>query len=183
MCINYNKEIQLVTEFYLDKFNIDLSNVKVIDYYDDDNRLGYYEYAFPNKVNINLYKLKIKTSNTKKDVMYINTLVHELAHLVQYEYSTSLILPLDKVSACAISEKTHSKGIVWSNMLLEIDALLFECLFFYERQLLTTDEIIISAIKRLISNMFKDTDKALLSKCIDRLDNNNFKNFVLNALV
>lgn len=162
-----NKHIK----FFKETFGIDVSKVKIL-FTSKDDRYGEYANELPGFIYLNRGKLmEINKGYTS------TTIIHELTHLVQYEYNQSLSLEFTKeLTASIVDDKSSEMNLLWKDRPLEIDAMITEAYYLYKvnSDLDYIDEIIYKYLQSKIS------DSRYMEMIIKRLINKNIvdSNFI-----
>ena len=163
-------------KFFKQTFNVDVSNVKVL-FYSDNDSVGEYRHNMPGCIYLNRERLShMHILNTDL------TITHELTHLVQYEHNMAISLDLRTLPAHVVHKM--SLCLEWGNSPLEIDAMLTEAyyLFFINKDMPNIDRAITDY---LIGKLNRKTNNNL-SMCVKNLCSAShvyasYKNIVTNA--
>ena len=156
-----------VVKFFQNTFDVDISDVEVSyegDFYDCS---GFYEH-YSHRINISK---KLEQEHRLKTL----TIVHELAHVMQFEHNKSICLNLSDF-VTAEDYAMADVGIVWYERALEIDADITALYFFFKKY---------GDIRNLIKLKFlKVEDYEHLAERINsiRIDN-SFKNVIIDTLL
>lgn len=157
-------------KFFKEVFDVDVTNVEVIDEkIEDEGTIGLYKRNC-NSVVIDTGKIKERYSSVP-NLMIATTVVHELTHYCQRVLNRSLILPINGLFTGDKYALAYSEHNQYEHP-LEIDARIMEAyyLFFLDIE----DDLVTQYGKAMLSNIDRDT----LYEYIKRLNNNKFYNLI-----
>ena len=163
-------------KFFKQTFNVDVSNVKVL-FYSGNDSAGEYRHNMPGCIFLNR-ELLSRMHISRTDL----TIIHELTHLVQYEYGMAISLDLRTLSALSIHKMSYS--LEWNNSPLEIDAMLTESYFlFYDNKDAPNIERFIKSylLSRLDSKNSNNLSMCVKNLCSTQRVYASYKNIVTNA--
>ena len=111
-----------IIRFFKATLGVDVSDVEVSHKGDFSDCSGFYEH----------YSHRINTDKELQGVEAIYNVVHELAHLAQFEHNVSISLGLSNI-VTAEDYAMADMGIVWYDRSLEIDADLLATYYLYRQ--------------------------------------------------
>ena len=113
--------------FFKQKLNIDVSNVKVNNIRLEESAIG--EFNTYGEINVDIDKIK-RIYKRATTLFVLTTVAHELVHLCQFEYNKSAILPINNIFTANILHERYESN-EWHTRPLEIDAMIMEVYYVY----------------------------------------------------
>ena len=163
MINNINKK---QIDFINHEFGVDVSKVTLIQKTLGNKTLGLYQTGEKGTISIDPENL----SKYPEAYGYL-TIMHELFHLLQFEYDVTLSLDLKRHDAEFYYYACEDQG--WNEKALEVDARFFEIYYLWKLNSLSKDKLLHYG-RYIFQN--KVTDK--LEFCAFCLDNKEFKSLI-----
>lgn len=118
-----------IIKFFKQKMDIDVTNVSINASPLPANVTGQYNHSVINTITVDVDKIRTIYKGAS-DIMLDTCVVHELAHLCQFQYNKSLILPINNVFTGRIVNNRYAHLPAYQQP-VEIDALIMECYYLY----------------------------------------------------
>lgn len=136
----------IIKEFFIEALGIDISDV-IIERTSMDSILGSYSVESPGIIRVN--------SNISGAIEQL-TIVHEIAHLLQYERAASISIPKEKFNSVDMSIWDNC-AIEYKNQPVEIDARITElCYLYYAGYKKAGEEEAIKGVRSYAKNILCD---------------------------
>lgn len=162
------KEGTPVWSFYKEAYGIDISNIQVRVEAQEGNSLGHYQPSEQGQISI--------TTDTLSPLRLDMVLVHEINHLIQFEYGHTLSLNFNSISDIAALEFFEDRNnVCYEERSLEIDSRIAEVYFLYG---ILEQDGFNGVIPYLTVNTSIHKVKCMIKRMIDE----DFKNIVLPEL-